>query len=141
VLARTVSAAKKKPKPAPASAVPAFLGDNSAISSNGFTIAFGEPKAGATVVFTKASGASTWTQTAQLNGGGDSVAVSSNGAIVAAGQTGINNFNGALFVFKESGGTFTETSAGTWALTATDAEPNPVSDDDLGGGDQPASLA
>jgi hypothetical protein len=61
-------------------------------------------------VFTKASGASTWTQTATLNGGGDSVAVSSNGAIVAAGQAGINNLNGALFVFKESGGTFTEAS-------------------------------
>jgi hypothetical protein len=32
-----------------------------------------------TVVFTKAAGASTWTQTAQLNGGGDSIAVSSSG--------------------------------------------------------------
>jgi hypothetical protein len=194
VLARTVSAAKKKPKPTPTPTVPDFLGDNTAISSNGSTIAFGEPNVGATVVFTKASGASTWTQTAQLNGGGDSVAVSSNGTIVAAGQAGINNLNGALFVFKESGSTFTEasevlppantsraadaagsnvglsadgsviafgaptatpgsaleagevfvateTSTGTWALTGTDAEQNPVSDDDLGGGDQSVSVA
>ena len=196
VLARTVSAAKKKPKPAPTPtpAVPDFLGDNSAISSNGSTIAFGEPNVGATVVFTRASGASTWTQTAQLNGGGDSVAVSGNGEIVAAGQAGINNLNGALFVFKESGSTFTEasevlppanttraadaagsnvgmsadgsviafgaptatpgsaleagevfvateTSTGTWALTAADAEQNPVSDDDLGGGDQSVAVA
>jgi trimeric autotransporter adhesin len=196
-LARTVSAAKKKPKPTPSPtptpAVPDFLGDNSAISSNGSTIAFGEPNVGATVVFTKAAGASTWTQTAQLNGGGDSVAVSGNGAIVAAGQTGINNLNGAVFVFTESGGTFTEASEvlppanttnaafaagsnvgmsadgstiafgaptatagtafesgevfvatetnGTWALTGTDAEPNPVSDDDLGGGDQSVAVA
>jgi hypothetical protein len=194
-----VSAAKKpkpkpKPKPTPTPAVPAFLGDNTAISSNGSTIAFGEPNVGATVVFTKAAGATTWTQTAQLNGGGDSVAVSSNGEIVAAGQAGINDLNGAVFVFTESGGTFTqasevlppanktiaadaagsnlgmsadgsviaigaptatpgsaleagevfvatETSAGTWALTATDAEPNPVSDDDLGGGDQSVAVA
>jgi hypothetical protein len=195
-----VAAAKKpkpKPKPTPTPtptpAVPAFLGDNTAISSDGSTIAFGEPNVGATVVFTKAAGASTWTQTAQLNGGGDSVAVSSNGEIVAAGQTGINNLNGAVFVFTESGGTFTqasevlppanktiaadaagsnlgmsadgsviaigaptatpgsaleagevfvatETDAGTWALTGTDAEPNPVSDDDLGGGDQSVAV-
>jgi FG-GAP repeat len=193
-----VSAAKKpkpkpKPTPTPTPAVPAFLGDNTAISSNGSTIAFGEPNVGATVVFTKAAGASTWAQTAQLNGGGDSVAVSSNGTIVAAGQTGINNLNGAVFVFTESGGTFTqasevlppanstiaadaagsnlgmsadgsviaigaptatpgsaleagevfvatETDAGTWALTGTDAEPNPVSDDDLGGGDQSVAV-
>ena len=194
VLARTVSAAKKKPKPAPAPTVPAFLGDNSAISSNGSTIAFGEPNVGATVVFTRAAGASTWTQTAQLNGGGDSVAVSGNGEIVAAGQAGINNLNGALFVFKESGSTFTEasevlppantsraadaagsnvgmsadgsviafgaptatpgsaleagevfvateTSTGTWALSATEAEQNPASDDDLGGGDQSVAVA
>ena len=178
----------------PASASLAFLGDNTAISSNGSTIAFGEPQDGVTDVFTKAAGASTWTQTAQLHGGGDSVAVSSNGEIVAAGQTGINDLNGAVFVFTESGGTFTqasevlppknktiaafaaganigmsasgsiiafgaptatagkafesgevfvatETKTGTWKLTATDAEPNPVSDDDLGGGDQSVSVA
>jgi trimeric autotransporter adhesin len=193
-----VSAAKKpKPKPTPTPtptpAVPAFLGDNTAISSNGSTIAFGEPNVGVTDVFTKAAGASTWTQTAQLHGGGDSVAVSSNGEIVAAGQAGINNLNGAVFVFTESGGTFTEASEvlppanttnaafaagsnigmsasgsiiafgaptatagsafesgevfvatetnGTWALTGTDAEQNPVSDDDLGGGDQSVSVA
>jgi hypothetical protein len=194
VLTRAVSAAKKpKPTPTPAPAPPAFLGDNTAISSNGSTIAFGEPNVGVTDVFTKAAGASTWTQTAQLHGGGDSVAVSSNGAIVAAGQTGINNLNGAVFVFTESGGTFTEASEvllpanttnaafaagsnigmsgdgstiafgaptatagsafesgevfvatetnGTWALTGTDAEPNPVSDDDLGGGDQSVAVA
>ena len=178
----------------PASASLALLGDNTAISSNGSTIAFGEPQNGVTDVFTKAAGASTWTQTAQLHGGGDSVAVSSNGEIVAAGQTGINNLNGAVFVFTKSGGTFTqasevlppanktkaafaagsnigmsasgsiiafgaptatagnafesgevfvatETKTGTWKLTATDAEPNPVSDDDLGGGDQSVSVA
>jgi FG-GAP repeat len=196
-----VSAAKKlnptpkpAPTPAPAPTVPVFLGTDTAISSNGSTIAFGEPQNGTTVVFTKAAGASTWTQTAQLNGGGDSVAVSSNGEIVAAGQTGINNLNGAVFVFTESGSTFTEasevlppanttnaafaagtnigmsasgstiafgaptasagsafesgevfvateTSAGTWTLTATDNEPNPVSDDDFGGGDQSVSVA
>jgi len=187
VLTRAVSAAKK-PKPKPTPAPPAFLGDSTAISSNGSTIAFGEPNVGVTDVFTKAAGASTWTQTAQLHGGGDSVAVSGNGTIVAAGQTGINNLNGAVFVFTESGGTFTEASEvlppanttnaafaagsnigmsadgstialgaptatagsafesgevfvatetnGTWALTGADAEPNPVSDDDLGGGDQ-----
>lgn len=194
VLARTVPAARKKPTPTPTPAVPAFLGDNAAISANGSTIAFGEPNAGVTVVFTKAAGASTWTQTAQLNGGGDSVAVSGNGTIVAAGQAGINNLNGAVFVFKESGSTFTEasevlppanttraafaagsnvgmsadgsviafgaptatagtafesgevfvateSSTGTWALTGTDNEPNPVSDDDLGGGDQSVAVA
>ena len=111
---RAVSAAKKpkpNPTPTPTPTPPAFLGDNTAISSNGSTIAFGEPNVGVTDVFTKAAGyASTWTQTAQLHGGGDSVAVSGNGTIVAAGQTGINNLNGAVFVFTESGGTFTEAS-------------------------------
>ena len=32
-------------------------------------------------------------------------------------------------------------NAGTWALTGTDNEPNPVSDDDLGGGDQSVAVA
>jgi hypothetical protein len=178
----------------PASASLALLGADTAISSNGSTIAFGEPQDGVTDVFTKSAGASTWTQTAQLHGGGTSVAVNSNGEIVAAGQSGINDLNGAAFVFTESGGTFTqasevlppknktdaafeagtnigmsasgsiiafgaptatvgsafesgevfvatETKKGTWKLTATDAEPNPVSDDDLGGGDQSVAVA
>ena len=76
----------------------------------GSTIAPGEPNVGVTDVFTKPAGASAWTQTAQLPGGGDSVAVSSNGTIVAAGQAGINNLNGAVFVFTKSGGTFTKAS-------------------------------
>jgi FG-GAP repeat len=178
----------------PTSAFPALLGDSTAISANGSTIAFGEPNVGVTDVFTKPAGASAWTQTAQLAGGGDSVAVSRTGTIVAAGQAGINNLNGAVFVFTKSGGTFTqasevlppknktraafaagssigmsadgsiiafgaptatagtafesgevfvatETSAGTWARTGTDAEPHPVSDDDLGGGDQSVAVA
>jgi hypothetical protein len=178
----------------PASASLALLGTDTAISSNGSTIAFGEPQVGVTDVFTKAAGTSAWTQTAQLHGGGNSVAVSSNGKIVAAGQAGINDLNGAAFVFTESGGTFTqasevlppknktnaafaagtnigmsasgsiiafgaptatagtafesgkvfvatETKTGTWTRTATDAEPNPVSGDDLGGGDQSVSVA
>jgi hypothetical protein len=100
----------KKPKPGTTSAFPTFLGDNTAISSNGSTIAFGEPNVGVTDVFTKPAGASSWTQKAQLPGGGDSVAVSGNGTIVAAGQAGINNLNGAVFVFTKSGGTFTEAS-------------------------------
>ena len=196
VLARAVSPAKKKPKPAPAPApaTPALLGASTAISANGSTIAFGEEAVGVTDVFTKAAGASTWTQTAQLPGGGSSVAVSGDGTIVAAGQSGINNLNGALFVFKESGSTFTEASevlppanntiaadaagsnvgmsadgsviafgaptataggalesgsvfvateasAGTWSLTGTDNSPTPVSDDDLGGGDQSVAVA
>jgi FG-GAP repeat protein len=173
---------------------PAFLGDNTAISANGSTIAFGEPNVGVTDVFTKPASASAWTQKAQLPGGGDSVAVSRTGTIVAAGQAGINNLNGAVFVFTKSGSTFTqasevlppknktkaafaagenigisadgsliafgaptatagtafesgevfvatETTAGTWKLTGTDAEPHPVSDDDLGGGDQSVSVA
>ena len=137
-----------------------------------------------TDVFTKPPGASAWAQTAQLPGGGDSVAVSSKGTVVAAGQSGINDLNGALFVFTKSAGAFTEASEvlppthkkgaafdaganvgmsadgsiiafgaptagageagavfvatetnGTWALTGTDTEPHPGSDDDLGGGD------
>jgi hypothetical protein len=99
---------------APASAATppplAFLGITTALSSDGSTIAFGEPNVGVTDVFTKAAGAKAWTETAQLPGGGDSVAVSRNGTIVAAGQTGINNLNGAVFVFTKSGGTFTEAS-------------------------------
>ena len=187
------AAKKKKPTPPPA-AVPAFLGDNTAISSNGSTIAFGEPNVGVTDVFTKPTGATTWTQTAQLHGGGDSVAVSGTGTVIAAGQAGINNLNGAVFVFTESGGTFTQasevlppanttraafaagtnvgmsadgtviafgaptatagtafesgevfvatkTTTGTWALTGTDTEPSPASDDDFGGGDQSVSVA
>jgi hypothetical protein len=183
----------KKPKPGP-TPPPAFLGDNTAISADGSTIAFGEPNVGVTDVFTKPAGASTWRQTAQLHGGGDSVAVSRNGTIVAAGQTGINNLNGAVFVFTKSGGTFTQASevlppknktkaafaagtnigmsasgsiiafgaptatagtafesgevfvatkthTGTWARTGTDTEPHPVSDDDLGGGDQSVTVA
>jgi FG-GAP repeat len=177
-----------------ASASFALLGGNTAISSNGSTIAFGEPQVGVTDVFTKAAGASAWKQTAQLHGGGDSVAVSSNGEIVAAGQSGINNLDGAAFVFTKSGGTFTqasevlppknttiaafgaganigmsgsgsiiafgaptatagaafesgevfvatETKTGTWTRTATEAEPNAVSDDEPGGGDQSVSVA
>ena len=189
-LTESASAAGKKSPPPP----PAFLGDNTAISADGATIAFGEPNVGVTDVFAKPAGASAWTQTAQLPGGGDSVAVSSNGTIVAAGQTGINNLNGAVFVFTKSGGTFTQASevlppknktkaasgaganigmsadgsliafgaptatagaafesgevfvatqtpAGTWKLTGTDTEPHPVSDDDLGGGDQSVAVA
>ena len=89
---------------------PAFLGDNTAISSDGSTIVFGEPNVGVTDVFTKPAGASAWKQTARLPGGGDSVAVSGKGTIVAAGQTGLNNLNGEVFVFTKSGGTFTEAS-------------------------------
>ena len=92
------------------STFPAFLGDNTAISSDGSTIAFGEPNVGVTDVFTKSAGASAWKQTAQLSGGGDSVAVSSKGTIVAAGQTGLNNLNGEVFVFTKSGRTFTKAS-------------------------------
>ncbi len=102
----TASASTAAPTPPP----PAFFGDNTAISSNGSTIAFSEPNVGVTDVFTKTGGASAWTQTAQLSGGSDSVAVSSKGNIVAAGQPGINNLNGAVFVFTKSGGTFTEAS-------------------------------
>jgi hypothetical protein len=201
VLTRAASpaSAARKPKPTPPPVQtppppPALIGQVSAISSNGSTIAFGEPQVGVTDVFTKAAGASTWTQTAQLHGGGDSVAVDGSGTIIAAGQDGINNLNGAAFVFTESGTTFTEasevlppantsraaqdagesigisasgsvvafgaptatagsafesgevfvateTSTNAWTLTATDAEPNPVSDDDLGGGDQGVSVA
>ncbi len=89
---------------------PAFLGDNTAISSDGSTIVFGEPNVGVTDVFTKPAGASVWKQTARLPGGGDSAAVSGKGTIVAAGQTGLNNLNGEVFVFTKSGGTFTEAS-------------------------------
>ena len=67
----------------PASQSLALLGTDTAISSNGSTIAFGEPQNGVTDVFTQAAGASTWKQTAQLHGGGDSVAVSSSRKIVA----------------------------------------------------------
>jgi hypothetical protein len=185
--------AARKPKPAPApTSTPAFLGDNTAISADGSTIAFGEPSVGVTDVFTRAAGASTWAQTAQLHGGGTSVAVSGSGTIVAAGQAGINNLNGAVFVFTKSGGTFTQASevlppanttraalaagtnigisadgtviafgaptasagtafesgevfvatetSGTWALTATDTETHPATDDDLGGGDQSVAV-
>jgi hypothetical protein len=190
--ART-AAKKPKPTPAPAPVFPAQLGASTAISANGSTIAFGEPEAGVTDVFTKAAGASTWTQTAQLHGGGSSVAVSGSGTIIAAGQTGLNNDNGEVFVFTESGGTFTTASEvlppanttkaafgagesvgisssgsviafgaptatagsafesgevfvatetnGTWALTGTDTEASPVSDDNLGGGDQGVAVA
>ena len=100
----------RKPKPGPTPPPPAFFGFTTALSSSGSTIAFGEPNVGVTDVFTKPAGASAWTQTAQLPGGGDSVAVSSNGTIVAAGQAGINNLNGAVFVFTKSGGTFTKAS-------------------------------
>jgi hypothetical protein len=192
--ARTQKLTPPKPKPGTTPPPPAFLGDNTAISATGSTIAFGEPNAGVTDVFTKPAGATAWTQKAQLPGGGDSVAVSSNGTIVAAGQAGINNLNGAVFVFTKSGGTFTtasevlppknktkaafaagtnigisadgsliafgaptatagtafesgevfvatQTTAGTWKLTGTDTEPHPVSDDDLGGGDQSVAVA
>jgi FG-GAP repeat len=189
---KTQKLTARKPKPG-STPPPAFLGDNTAISADGSTIAFGEPNVGVTDVFTKPAGASAWTQTAQLPGGGDSVAVSSNGTIVAAGQTGINNLNGAVFVFTKSGGTFTKASTvlppknktkaafgaganigisadgsiiafgaptatagaafesgevfvatetnGTWTRTGTDTEPHPVSDDDLGGGDQSVAVA
>jgi hypothetical protein len=189
----TTAAKKPKPTPTPAPVFPAQLGASTAISANGSTIAFGEPEVGVTDVFTKATGASTWTQTAQLHGGGSSVAVSSSGTIIAAGQTGLNDDNGEVFVFTESGGTFTTASEvlppanttkaafdagesigmsssgsviafgaptatagsafesgevfvatetnGTWALTGTDAEASPVSDDNLGGGDQGVAVA
>ena len=65
--ASTTTPREKKPAPAPR---PALLGDSTAISANGSTIAFGEEPVGVTDVFTKAAGASTWTQTAQLHGGG-----------------------------------------------------------------------
>ena len=187
---RTQKLTETKPSGTP---FPAFLGDNTAISSTGSTIAFAEPNVGVTDVFTKSTGAKTWKQTAQLHGGSDSVAVSSNGSIVAAGQPGLNNLNGEVLVFTKSGSTFklastvlppkntahaafgagatismsasgstiafgaptatagsafesgevfvaTETK-GKWAVTSTGTERHPVSDDDLGGGDQSVSVA
>jgi trimeric autotransporter adhesin len=100
---RTQKLTETKPSGTP---FPALLGEDTAISATGSTIAFAEPNVGVTDVFTKSAGASAWKQTAQLHGGADSVAVSSNGSIVAAGQTGLNNLNGEVLVFTKSGSTF-----------------------------------
>jgi hypothetical protein len=69
---------------------------------------------------------------------GSNIGMSADGSTIAFGAPTATA--GSAF---ESGGVFvaTETNAGTWALTATDAEPNPVSDDDLGGGDQSVAVA
>jgi hypothetical protein len=69
---------------------------------------------------------------------GSNIGMSADGSTIAFGAPTATA--GSAF---ESGEVFvaTETNAGTWALTATDAKPNPVSDDDLGGGDQSVAVA
>src|ERR1700691_6767870 len=68
---------------------------------------------------------------------GTNIGMSASGSTIAFGAPTASA--GSAF---ESGEVFvaTETSAGTWTLTATDNEPNPVSDDDFGGGDQSVSV-
>src|ERR1700691_6277334 len=68
---------------------------------------------------------------------GTNIGMSASGSTIAFGAPTATA--GTAF---ESGEVFvaTETSAGTWKLTGTDAEPKPVSDDDLGGGAQSVSV-
>jgi hypothetical protein len=63
--------------------------------------------------------------------------MSADGSIIAFGAPTATA--GTAF---ESGEVFVATETnGTWALTGTDAEPNPVSDDDPGGGDRSVAVA
>jgi hypothetical protein len=98
----------------------ALLGFDAAVSSDGSAIVLGAPlinnQAGAAFVFTKSG--DTWAQTAQLAGAntaagdnfGFTVAVSRNGATVAAGSPASNGGDGSAYVFTRSGGTFTQAS-------------------------------
>jgi hypothetical protein len=69
---------------------------------------------------------------------GENIGMSASSSVIALGAptatAGSACESGEVFVA-------TETKTGTWKRTATDAEPNPVSDDDLGGGDQSVSVA
>jgi hypothetical protein len=101
---------------------------------------------GAVSVFTKSGG--TFTQASEVLppknntkaafAAGTNTGMSASGSIIAFGAP-TATAGSAL----ESGEVFvaTETTTGTWKRTATDAEPNPVSDDDLGGGDQSVCVA
>jgi hypothetical protein len=69
---------------------------------------------------------------------GSNIGMSADGSVIAFGAP-----TASAGAALESGEVFvaTETDAGTWALTGTGNEPNPVSDDDLGGGDQSVAVA
>ncbi len=69
---------------------------------------------------------------------GTNIGMSADGSVIAFGAP-----TATAGPALESGEVFvaTETSTGTWALTGTDTSPNPVADDDLGGGDQSVAVA
>jgi FG-GAP repeat len=105
-----------------------------AVSGSGATVAIGSPSSnagdGSAYVFTQAGG--TFTQASQVlppagtsgAAAGLSVGMSSDGSVIAIGAGHLNQDAGGVFVATETNGTF--------AVTATNTEPNPVSDDDLG---------
>jgi hypothetical protein len=107
-----------------------------AVSGSGTTVAAGSPASnggdGSAYVFTESGG--TFTQASQVlppagtsgASAGSNIGMSSDGTVVALGAPRLNNGAGAVFVATENNG--------AWALTATDTQPNPVSDDELGGG-------
>ena len=128
----------------------AELGTSLAISASGSTIVAGSPTSnndhGVAFVFTKSGG--TFTQASEVLppknktkaafAAGSNTGMSASGSLIAFGAPTATA--GTAF---ESGEVFvaTKTSTGTWKLTGTDAEPHPVSDDDLGGGDQSVAVA
>lgn len=105
------------------------FGASVALSADGATLAVGAPgedsdgsspdnngveTAGAVYVFTRAGAA--WTERAWLKGTGiamwrdlgTAVALSADGGTLAAGAQGVNNNAGAVYVFTQSGGAWTQ---------------------------------
>jgi hypothetical protein len=101
-----------------------FFGESVAL--DGTTALVGAPLAGAVYVFQQSGG--TWAQTQKLNADdeglsdqfGYSVLVDGSTAFVGAYGNGENFFQGAVYVFTESGGTWTQTQK----LTADDGIAN-----------------
>ncbi|HTU75859.1 MAG TPA: hypothetical protein VMG38_20275 [Trebonia sp.] len=114
----------------------ANFGLSVAVSGSGTTLAAGAPGTGTfqggAFVFTESGG--TWTQASQLlppapigdslDMTGLSISMSSDGSVIGIGAGGFDHSAGAVFVATKTNG--------TWAITATDTEPSPVSDDELG---------
>ena len=96
----------------------AQIGKSVAISADGNTVAFGGPgdssSAGATWVYTQSGGS--WTEKAKLVGSGASsgaeqgyaVALSGDGSTLLSGGIGDNNVEGAVWVFVQNSGTWSQ---------------------------------
>lgn len=101
------------------------FGQNASFNALSDVLVVGDPEftasaLGSAYVFTRSG--STWTQQQKLNGGtlssvatfGETVDINDDGDVIVIGAKNDNSNTGAVFVFTESGGTWTEESKNTF---------------------------